>query len=58
MTIEGEWDAFMTAVKSCHARVHPMGAPRVHSTLKVGTRSAREQRAQDKIDSAQRRLRE
>jgi uncharacterized protein (TIGR00106 family) len=55
-TIEGEWDTVMAAVKSCHARVHAMGAPRVHSTLKVGTRTDREQSAQDKIDSVQRRL--
>lgn len=56
-TIEGEWDAVMAAVKVCHERVHAMGAPRVHSTLKVGTRTDRSQSAQDKITSVQDRLR-
>ena len=57
-TIEGDWDVVMNAVKACHDRVHAMGAPRVHSTLKVGTRTDREQSARDKIDSVQQRLRE
>jgi uncharacterized protein (TIGR00106 family) len=55
-TIEGEWDAVMAAVKQCHARVHEMGAPRVHSTLRVGTRTDKAQSAQDKIDSVNHRL--
>ncbi len=49
--IEGEWDTVMDAVKRCHYRVHEMGAPRVTSTLKIGTRTDREQHMQDKIDS-------
>lgn len=55
-TIEGEWDDVMAAVKQCHTHVHAMGAPRVHSTLKVGTRTDKAQSAQDKIDSVNRRL--
>ncbi len=55
-TIEGDWDDVMAAVKQCHTRVHAMGAPRVHSTLKVGTRTDRAQSAQDKIDSVNGRL--
>ena len=49
--IEGEWDAVMAVVKRCHERVHEMGAPRVFTTLKLGTRTDREQHMQDKIDS-------
>ncbi|MDH3345950.1 MAG: MTH1187 family thiamine-binding protein, partial [Kiritimatiellaceae bacterium] len=39
--IEGEWDAVMAAVKACHEVVHGMGAPRVFTTLKIGTRTDR-----------------
>lgn len=49
--IEGEWDAVMAAVKACHERVHSMGAPRIHTDLKIGTRTDREQSLEDKIDS-------
>jgi len=49
--VEGEWDAVMAAVKQCHQKMHEMGAPRVGSTLRMGTRNDRDQSMQDKIDS-------
>jgi uncharacterized protein (TIGR00106 family) len=49
--IEGEWDEVFSAIKKCHERVHEMGAPRITTTLKLGTRVDREQSMQDKIDS-------
>ena len=55
-TVEGDWDAVMAAVKTCHERVHAMGAPRIHSTIKVGTRTDRAQSAGDKVASVKQRL--
>jgi len=49
--IAGEWDDVFAAVKACHERVHAMGAPRITTTIKVGTRTDREQSMQEKIDS-------
>ena len=49
--IEGEWDAVFTAVKKCHETVHALGAPRITTTLKVGTRTDRDQTMADKIKS-------
>ena len=49
--IEGEWDDVMAIVKQCHEKIHEMGAPRISTTIKVGTRTDREQRMQEKIDS-------
>jgi uncharacterized protein (TIGR00106 family) len=49
--IEGEWDDVFSAVKKCHEKVHEMGAPRISSTLRVGTRTDREQSMDDKIKS-------
>lgn len=49
--VEGEWDEVMIAVKQCHQRIHDMGAPRVSTSIRVGTRTDREQTMQDKIDS-------
>ena len=54
--IEGEWDEVFAAVKRCHEIVHEMGAPRISTTLKVGTRTDREQSMQDKIDSVNAKL--
>ncbi len=49
--IEGEWDTVMDAVRACHEKVHAMGAPRIFTTLKIGTRTDREQTLEDKVDS-------
>ncbi len=49
--IEGEWDEVMTAVKACHKKVHGMGAPRITTTIKMGTRTDRSQSMGDKITS-------
>ena len=49
--IEGDWDAVFAAVKRCHEVVHEMGAPRISTTIKAGTRNDRTQTMQDKINS-------
>ena len=54
--IEGEWDAVFAAVKRCHERVHEMGAPRISTTLKLGTRTDREQSMRDKVESVRKKL--
>ncbi len=51
--IEGEWDLVFQAVKECHEELHRMGAPRLSSTLRVGTRTDRVQTMEDKIRSVQ-----
>jgi uncharacterized protein (TIGR00106 family) len=54
--IEGEWDAVCAAVKACHERVHAMGAPRITTTIKLGTRVDREQSMEDKVRSVEAKL--
>jgi len=56
--IEGEWDDVFAAVKKCHEKIHEMGAPRITTTIKAGTRTDREQTMQDKIDSVNAKLAE
>ncbi|MDX9759332.1 MAG: MTH1187 family thiamine-binding protein [Bacteroidota bacterium] len=51
--IEGEWDVVFAAVKRCHEVLHEMGAPRVSSSLKVGTRTDRLQTMADKVRSVE-----
>jgi len=54
--IEGEWDAVFAAIKACHEKVHAMGAPRITTTIKLGTRTDRPQTMQDKIRSVESRM--
>lgn len=49
--IEGPWDGVFAAIKRCHEVVHEMGAPRITSSLRFGTRTDRAQTMRDKIDS-------
>lgn len=51
--IEGDWDEVFAAIKRCHEAVHQMGAPRITSTIKLGTRIDRVQTMEDKIKSVQ-----
>jgi uncharacterized protein (TIGR00106 family) len=51
--IEGEWDDVLAAVKRCHEVVHEMGAPRIFTVLKIGTRVDRDQSMNDKIKSVE-----
>ncbi|WP_163557390.1 MTH1187 family thiamine-binding protein [Halomonas sp. NO4] len=55
--IEGPWDEVMAVVKRCHEVVHDMGAPRITTTLKLGTRTDREQSMADKVESVEEKLR-
>ena len=47
--VEGEWDAVMAAVRRCHETVHDMGAPRVHTTIRCGTRIDRDDSLEDRV---------
>ncbi|QOR38631.1 MTH1187 family thiamine-binding protein [Billgrantia diversa] len=55
--IEGPWDEVMAVVKRCHEVVHEMGAPRITTTIKLGTRTDREQSMADKVSSVENKLR-
>jgi uncharacterized protein (TIGR00106 family) len=54
--IEGEWDDVFAAIKRCHEAVHAMGAPRISSTLRFGTRIDRPQSMDDKVRSVEEKL--
>lgn len=54
--VYGEWDAVFAAVKRCHEVVHEMGAPRITTTIRCGTRTDREQSFENKIKSVEEKL--
>ena len=47
--IEGDWDEVFAAIRQCHEAVHGLGAPRITSTIKLGTRTDRVQHMDDKV---------
>jgi uncharacterized protein (TIGR00106 family) len=54
--IEGEWDKVFAAVRRCHEVVHGMGAPRIFTIMKLGTRTDRDQTMDEKTKSVQAKL--
>jgi uncharacterized protein (TIGR00106 family) len=54
--IEGEWEVVFAAVKKCHEVVHEMGAPRISTIIKLGTRTDRNQTMDEKIRSVEGKL--
>lgn len=54
--VEGEWDDVFAAVKRCHEVVHELGAPRISTTIRCGTRTDRKQSIDDKVRSVEQKL--
>lgn len=54
--VEGDWEVVFTALKRCHETLHEMGAPRVSTNLRLGTRVDRTQSMEDKINSVEAKL--
>jgi uncharacterized protein (TIGR00106 family) len=54
--IEGDWDAVMQAIKDCHQALHAMGAPRISSSIRIGTRVDHDQTIEDRIWSVEQKM--
>jgi uncharacterized protein (TIGR00106 family) len=56
--VEGEWEAVMAALRTCHERLHAMGVPRISTSVRLGTRIDRAQTMADKLESVRKKLAE
>jgi len=54
--IEGEYDQVFTAIRQCHEQIHAAGAPRISTTIKLGSRVDRLQTMDDKLKSVEEKL--
>ena len=54
--VEGEWEDVFAAIRRCHETLHAMGVPRIHTDIKLGTRTDRVQTMADKIKSVKEKL--
>ena len=54
--VEGEWDEVMAALRRCHEKLHEMGAPRVATNMRLGTRVDKAQTGDDKVRSVREKI--
>ena len=54
--VEGEWDQVFGAIRRCIETVHAMGAPRVSTHLKLGTRTDRDVSMEQMVRSVREKL--
>ncbi|MBZ5640964.1 MAG: MTH1187 family thiamine-binding protein [Acidobacteriia bacterium] len=54
--VEGEWDEVFAAVRKCVETVHAMGALRISTHLKVGTRTDRSESGEEMVQSVKKKL--
>ena len=54
--VEGEWDKVFGAVRRCHEVAHDMGAPRIFTVMKMGTRTDRTQTMGEKTRSVENKM--
>ncbi len=54
--VEGEWETVFAAIRRCHELVHEMGAPRITTTIRLGTRTDRAQTIENKVRSVEDKL--
>ena len=52
--LEGEWEQVMACIRRCHEELHAAGAPRIHSSLKIGSRVDKSQSLADKVAAVNR----
>jgi len=52
----GDWDEVFGAIKACHEALHESGIVRISSTIKVGTRTDKDQTIQEKVQAVEDRL--
>jgi len=56
--LAGEWDEVNAAIKACHERLHREGVPRISTSIRLGTRSDRQQTMADKVVSVREKMEE
>jgi len=54
--VEGEWNDVFAALRRCHEEIHGMGAPRISTSVRLGTRVDRDQSMDEKMRSVESRL--
>jgi uncharacterized protein (TIGR00106 family) len=48
-SVVGEWGQVAAAIEACHQAVHAMGCDRIHTVVKINSRTDRDQSLQQKV---------
>ena len=56
LIIEGSWEECMTIIGQCHSLVHDNGVARVHTDIRIGTRTDKQQGFADKVAAVEKLL--
>ena len=51
--IEGEWGPVFSAIEACHQTVHAMDCPRIYTSVRINTRTDKDQSLEDKVASVE-----
>ena len=54
--MEGEWEDVFATIRRCHETLHAMDVPRIHTDVRLGTRTDRVQTMADKLASVGKQL--
>jgi uncharacterized protein (TIGR00106 family) len=55
--VDGEWDTVFNAIKQCHEKLHNEdGVARLFTTLKVNTRTDKDQSSEEKVEAVRSKL--
>jgi len=54
--LEGDWSEVMMTIYECQVRLHEMGVPRISTTIKLSTRTDREQTMVQKVESVREKI--
>ncbi|PWW77410.1 DUF77-domain-containing protein [Tuber magnatum] len=55
-TVEGSWEDVTRVIGQAHSMLHAQGISRVHTDIRIGSRTDKQQTMQDKVASVEERL--
>jgi len=55
-TLEGPWDAVVTVIGQAHTLLHEQGIVRVHTDIRIGSRTDKEESMDDKVSAVEKLL--
>jgi len=57
-SVEGSWEDVTKVIGQCHSMLHDQGIVRVHTDIRIGSRTDKEESAEEKVKAVQRHLNE
>ncbi|MEB3183650.1 MAG: MTH1187 family thiamine-binding protein [Cyanobacteriota bacterium] len=52
-SVVGDWAVVAAAIEACHGAVHAMGCSRIHTLVKINSRTDRDQTLAEKVEAVE-----